>query len=231
MLTVYFAKLYNTPKDILFDFANIHRLDARVPKIFFSHEANYKGSPDRISIDRGHLEAKKLVFLTRDPRDVIVSLYAHRLHRDKNWDGPIEDFIASTEGGFSTALRFYTLWSDFLEGHDDSIVVRYEDLCSNPYRTFEAVLRHLGQSVDRAVLAETVEETGFAQLQEMESQGRFRSNRLNADRIDDPQAFKVRRGVIGGFVEDLYPGLVSQVGSMMDQELKGAFGYRAGSGE
>ncbi|WP_420347752.1 sulfotransferase domain-containing protein [Pelagibius sp.] len=231
MLTLYFAKIYNTPRDVLFDFANIHRSDSRVPKIFFSHEADYKGSPDRISIDRRRLEAKKLIFLARDPRDVIVSLYAHRLRRDRNWDGPIKDFIASAEGGFATALRYFTLWSGFLEGHGDAVVVRYEDLHSDPQRTFQAVLSHLEQPIDHIALAETVEETQFAQLRHMESQGGFRSNRLNAGHIDDPQAFKVRRGVVGGFVEDLYPGLISQVSTMMDRELQGAFGYQAGSGD
>lgn len=226
MLTLYFAKLYGTPKDLLFDFANLHNLDRRVPRLFFSHEVDYKGAPEAVTVDTRRLAAKKLVFLARDPRDMIVSLYAHRTRRDRNWDGPIDGFIASSQGGFATALRYYTLWSGFLAGHRDAFVLRYEDLHADPCRVFAALLGHLGQPVDQEAIRETVDETRFDRLRELEAKSQFQSKRLNATNLEDSQAFKVRRGVVGGYVEDLYPVLVEQVGQMMDRELRGAFGYR-----
>lgn len=225
MLTLYCAKLYGTPEDLLYDFANLHNLDPRAPKLYFSHEADYMGAPESIHIDP-QLRHKKLVFLARDPRDMIVSLYAHRVHRDKNWDGSIEDFINSPAGGFATALRYYHLWSDFLAGHPDALVIRYEDLHADPETAFAAILGHLGQPVDVQAIRETIEETKFARLREKESKSAFQSKRLNAVDLEDPQAFKVRRGVVGGFADDLQPGMVSRIGRMMDQELHGAFGYQ-----
>ena len=231
MLTLYFSKIYGTPKDVLFDFANLHAFDRRVPKVYFSHEADYKGAPESIRIDRRQLERKKLLFLARDPRDVIVSLYAHRVNRDRNWDGPIETFIASSDGGFTTALRYYKRWNDFLTSHHDAMVLRYEDLHSDPAAAFTAVLRHLGLPVDGTALRETIEESQFTRLQKMESDAHFRSKRLSGAHLNDPQAFKVRRGLVGGFAEDLAPGMAHTVGQMMDNELQGAFGYRAGPGK
>jgi hypothetical protein len=235
MLSLYFAKLYGTPKDLLIDFANLHNLDHRVPRIYFSHEADYKGPPESVRIDRRQLRRKKLVFLVRDPRDVIVSLYAHRVHRSRNWEGPIARFVAGEEGGFATTLRYYRDWNEFLKEHGKALVLRYEDLHGDPAGSFERLLRYLGQPVDKAALDATVAETQFAELQKMESEAQFRSTRLNAKaqgkEQGNPQALKVRRGRVGGFAEDLDAETASEVGAMMDNELQGAFGYRAAQNE
>lgn len=231
MLSLYFAKLYATPKDLLIDFANLHNLDRRVPRLFFSHEADYKGPPESVRIDRRQLRRKKLVFLARDPRDVIVSLYAHRVHRSRNWEGPIGRFVAGEEGGLATALRYCRDWNAFLAEHGRALVLRYEDLHGDPAGSFEKLLRYLGQPVDEAALRATVEETQFTELQKMESEARFQSSRLTAADPENPQALKVRRGRIGGFAEDLDRETARAVSAMMDNELQGAFGYRAGQSE
>jgi alcohol sulfotransferase len=228
MLTVYFSRIYGTPADILYDFANIHAFDSRAPKLFFTHEAAYSDVPDSLAIDRKRFEKKKVIFLARDPRDVIVSLYAHRVHRDKTWEGPIEDFIASPEGGYETALRYYHLWSEFLAKHEDAIVLRYEDFHREPGKSFEELLRFLNQPVDSKAIRATVEETEFARLKKMESQSAFQSGRLRTKEPENPEAYKVRRGKIGGFTKDLNPALAQEIGATMDRVLQGAFGYRTG---
>ncbi len=228
MLTLYFARLYGTPKDLLIDFANLHLLDPRVPRIYFSHEVDYKGAPAGVRIDRRRLARKKLIFLARDPRDVIVSLYAHRVHRDRDWEGPLEAFIDADEGGLATALRYYQLWNDFLAGHREAVVLRYEDVHADPAAALATVLRHLGQAVDEAALDACIEESAFDRLKRMEARSEFRSGRLSARNLDNPQAAKVRRGIVGGFVEDLNPATARAVGRRMESHLRGAFGYRAG---
>lgn len=227
MLTLYFARIYGTPKNLLIDFANLHLLDARVPRIYFSHEVDYKGAPARVRIDRRHLAHKKLLFLTRDPRDVIVSLYAHRVHRDRNWEGPLETFIDANEGGFPTALRYYQMWNEFLAEHGKAVVLRYEDFHADPAGALAKVLRHLGQPVDEGALSACIEESTFDRLKRMEARSEFRSGRLSTRNLDDPQAAKVRRGTVGGFVEDLDPATARAVGQRMESHLRGAFGYRA----
>lgn len=229
MLTIYFSRIYGTPADILYDFANVHAFDSRAPKLFFTHEATYSDVPESISIDRKRFERKKVIFLARDPRDVIVSLYAHRVHRDKTWQGPIEDFIANPQGGFQTELRYYRLWSDFLAEHKDSIVLRYEDFHREPGEAFKRLLKFLDQPVDCEAIRATVEDTQFARLKKMESQSAFQSGRLRTKEPENPEAYKVRRGRIGGFAQDLSPELVDEVNTAMDRELQGAFGYRAGN--
>jgi alcohol sulfotransferase len=231
MLSFYFARLYGTPKDLPIDFANLHNLDRRVPRLYFSHEADYKGPPERIRIDRRRLRNKKLVFLARDPRDVIVSLYAHRVHRSRNWEGPIDSFVTGAEGGLATALRYFHDWNGFLAEHGAALVLRYEDLHADPAAGLAALLHHLGQPVDAEAIRAAVEETRFARLQKMESEALFRSTRLAARDAGNPEAFKVRRGRIGGFAEDLDPETAREIGTTMDDELQGAFGYRAAPSE
>jgi len=228
MLTVYCTKLYGISSDLLIDFINLHQVDRRIPRLFFSHEVNYKAAPASVSIDRRRLTRTKLIFLTRDPRDVIVSLYAHRVYRDHDWRGSIETFLTSADGGLLTILQYYKIWNEYLTTHSDALVIRYEDLHADPCTVFQALLGHLGQPVIQTALVDTVNETTFPRLREMERQSQFRSNRLNAQSIDHPEAFKVRRGVVGGFVDDLRPELVGRMNQTMDRELQGAFGYQAG---
>ena len=114
MISHLFHLKYGTPEREIVKFDNLHRLDARVPKIYFTRWANLltpgEGGP-------APDPATRFVFLFRDPRDVAVSYWFHlrnrstpveRAHKgvaDAVLAQPIFDFVTDPRSACPTSSR------------------------------------------------------------------------------------------------------------------------------
>src|SRR5205085_11504613 len=80
------------------------------------------------------------------------------------------------------------------------LAIRYEELRAEPSRWLGPLLRFLGlPDVNDSLVADAVEYASFENMQRMEATNHFRSKRLRLGDESDPEAFKVRRGKIGGY--------------------------------
>ena len=74
MISRYYQLVYGIPESVLLGFDNYHRRNARIPKIFFTHDnyiKDYTGEFD----SKASFYAKKFVLLVRNPKDIAVSQY------------------------------------------------------------------------------------------------------------------------------------------------------------
>jgi hypothetical protein len=79
-------------------------------------------------------------------------------------------------------------------------LVRYESCRRHPEETFRDVLGFLGfTKVDESVLQRSLEFAKFENMHRMEAARIFDSAGLSRANPDDPESFRVRRGVIGGY--------------------------------
>jgi hypothetical protein len=85
------------------------------------------------------------IFLTRDPKDVLVSSFYHCKHRGKTIpeDMTISEFIRSDGGGISLIAKWHRDWEERLKGVN-CLRVKYEDLHEYPHETFEEILSFIG---------------------------------------------------------------------------------------
>ena len=86
MISRYFQLVYKLPDNILMGFDNYHKLDARIPRIFFTHDNYLRGYTGNVDSKKDFYD-KKTVLLVRNPMDVAVSQARgpgpgayHRLH-------------------------------------------------------------------------------------------------------------------------------------------------------
>ena len=85
MLSGYYQRRYGLPARSLLGFENFHRRDARVPRIFFTHDnyiADYTGHRN----SKSDYYPKRTVLLVRCPQDTVVSQYfqwKYRMRRAK----------------------------------------------------------------------------------------------------------------------------------------------------
>lgn len=130
------------------DFFQLWKQDkSRVPRLFVTNDDNpHTCFPDEIRDEKTIFDGKKVVFLSRDPRNVIASLYYRRSRRgyiDSNYYwGTLTDFIREGEGGFETLLTYYASWTS-----PERVKVHhlcYEDLHSNPSNELKRVTEFLG---------------------------------------------------------------------------------------
>jgi hypothetical protein len=169
---------------------------------------------------------KRVVFLVRDPRDVVVSMYFERSRRERAYHGTLSSFLHERRGSLDTILAYYNVWARSRAIPSELLIVRYEDLRRDTEQELARLLAFLGV---RDVSAETVRDAvGFASfesMREMESSGSLGSGRLRPRDPNDPESFKTRRGKVGGFVDYLTPEEIADVERRIRSELDPSFGY------
>lgn len=200
-LTFYYAERYGLADPPLLEFANLHHLDRRIPKIYFTHDEEATLRPDELGRDKSRYARKHVLFVSRDPRDVCVSLYFHRRHRDRDLDQPIFEFATGEAGGLRTTIEFMNIWRAALKQIPASLEISYEAMHAESEQTLAKILRFFGEEPDPRAVRIAIERARFDRLQSLERKGAFASGRLTAADPSDADSFKVRRGKVGGFAD------------------------------
>ena len=201
-----------------------------LPRILATHDDSPQAKrPDEMLTDKRAYRGSRVVFLVRDPRDVIVSLYHHRAswHRDSDdaYGGTLGEFLGESSGSFDSLLRFYEIWSENREVPAAFLLVRYEDLHTDPARELRRVLDFVGAGgVSDEIIEEAVKFAAFRNMQRLEDEGSLKTKALRVRDAKDPNARRVRRGRVGGHTDELSPELVAELDRRL-AESGGPFGY------
>jgi hypothetical protein len=190
---------------LVFDYQALSR-QAGVAMPFFTHDlaSNTEGRHFRdLEADKSRYGKKKVLFLHRDPRDVMVSSYSHATRRKNLFSGTISEFIRDPHYGIEKILTFYAHWEKAQDVPLGFHLVRYADLHAKPAEALGGVLRFLGEKVEDEAVAEAIEFASFSQMKKMEQAEYFKSSKLRAANPNDTESFKARKGVEGGYREAL----------------------------
>jgi Sulfotransferase domain len=210
----------------LTELAHLAEIDRRVPLVLVTHDddAQYK-APAEVERDKSRYRQRRVVLLVRDPRDVIVSLY-HQMHgRRDRYEGTLAEFVDEPVGGFASLLAFYDAWAAALDVPTALLVVRYEDLHTRPEAELAQVLAFLGVAAAPATVAAAVAHGSFANMRRLEESGTTASDRLRPGRAGDLDTYKTRKGMVGGFRDELDPDQIARLDRMMAASSALVFGY------
>ena len=214
-----------------------------VPGIRVTHDrAPHRKRPDELPALKNEYAGRKVIFMVRDPRDVIVSYYFHKTKREKArtfwffqrkrrethspFTGSLSEFLRVEIGGFDTLLRYYNIWAESRRLTDGFLLIRYEDMHDDPERELRRVVDFLGLAAitDDEVRA-AVEFAAFDNMRKMEAaEGTGPYKLAPADRSDE-ESFKVRKGKVGGYVEYLSADDIEFLNRKMAETLNGFYGY------
>jgi hypothetical protein len=162
------------------------------------------------------------IYIVRNPLDVAIS-FSHHL-------GMTLDEAIATMGtpDVTTPVndeRVYEIWGSWSQHveswtrkpHHAIYVMRYEDMLSDPQKTFGGLARHLLLDATPAQIDLAIERSSFAKLQEQEEKTGFMEASKKAERF-------FREGRAGQWKEVLTPAQVDRV--VKDhREQMGRFGY------
>jgi hypothetical protein len=150
--------------------------------------------------DKSQYRNKKVLLLSRDVRDTLVSAYFHATKRIKVFEGTISEFIRSEQYGAIKILTFYRQWYEARGVPKDFLFLRYEDLHKTPDAALTNVLTFLGVKRPAAdVVRAAIEYASFDNLKKAEAENRFSSSILSSTDGNDPQSSKVREGKMGKY--------------------------------
>jgi hypothetical protein len=211
----------------LIDIEQLAAKNARIPRIQVTHDSSpHLKRPDELETDKRRYRGKKVIFLVRDPRDVIISNYFQATKRDKYFQGDISSFIRHNRYGIDTMLRFMNIWHQSRHIPDGFLLVRYEDLQEDTYQQLQGVVCFLGlDSVKDKILRDAIEFARFGSMQKMEREGLLNSPRLKPGDPTDPESYKMRRGKVGGHQDYLDSDDIEYLNYKIETELAHQFGY------
>ena len=226
-------------EDILF-LRDRQKLPPAVPRITVVHDDRpMLKSPDKLKATKTRYGDKKLIFLVRDPRDVIVSSFFEMKNRayifgDNPYEtrraifeGSLSEFINREEGGFDTILRYYNIWAANRHIPKDFLLVRYEDINANPHNELRRVVNFLGlQVVSDEVIANAVKYASFDNMHRMEANQKFHTSILKPADKADINSYKTRKGKVRGFTDNLTKDEIEALNRKLDEQLTDYYGYK-----
>ncbi|MEM6730517.1 MAG: sulfotransferase domain-containing protein [Myxococcota bacterium] len=143
----------------------------------------------------------RLVYLERDPRDVMVSLYHQVTGRFRDffsYEGTLSEFLRHPYFGAANLRRFREMWG-ILSQQPNCLRITYEDCHADAASVLRRVLSHYEIPWDEHRLMRAVEHGRFDRMKRVEQSGEFAHPWLRP-RNGSP---KVRKGQVGGFAETL----------------------------
>ncbi len=238
MLSRVFQQLAGADSDTMLEFDNFKRINAQIPSLYFTHGnylRNYTGRWD----DKADFYAKRIVMLTRDPRDIAVSQYfqwKYRMLPRKKMlnDYPLHgsdvslfDFVVDPNAGLPAILDFLDIWQRELPSVSDSVIIRYEDMRVDPGRELGRVLDFFGLATTRQQLEEAVAFASYENMKRLEQKQVFRTHgqRLVPGNRENPDSYKVRRAKVGGYRDYFDDGEVAVIDALMQARAGPLFGY------
>jgi len=166
----------------------------------------------------------KVLFLVRDPRDVIVSHYYQVIKRAKNpfIFNSMSEFIKDDILGFKRIIHFYNLW--FAKKHipNTFLLLKYEELLENGVESLMKVnlffnLNILKSDIERIYLASSADKMRKKEIaNQLEGFNDFGKSR---------NQLKVRNAKIGGYKSELSEQDIFYCNKEM-RKLNTYFGYR-----
>jgi hypothetical protein len=239
MLSRFYQIKHQLPINRLLEFDNLHRMQPLVPKVLFSHNnylRDYLQAKDKLD----HFRGKKVVLLVRDPRDVAVSQffqwkYRMRPHKKllNNYpphgaDIGVWEFVTNPDCGVPRIVDFFNGWARALPDLEDNLlVVRYEDMRTDPAGVLAKVLDFVGTPGTPEEVAKAVEFASYDNMKKLEEKSLFKGSgaRVRPGDKNNPDSFKVRRAKVGGYRDYFDDTQVESVDRMVQQKLDPLFGY------
>jgi hypothetical protein len=237
MLSGFYHDAYGLSGKTLLGFDNLHRKDARIPKVFFTHDnylKDYTGNRD----SKRDFYDKKVVLMVRQPQDVVVSEYFNWKYRMKPVKMYLNDFPAHGQDvsvfdfamrpcGLVRILDLMNLWAREMDRVKDLLLIRYEEMRSDPEAVFRRVVRFVGGAERDESIRAAVEFASLENMRRMEQEKTFwlGGGRMKPGDPSNPQSYKVRRAKVGGYRDHFDEAEAATLDEIVNTRLDPVYGY------
>jgi hypothetical protein len=156
---------------------------------------------------------KKVIYIVRDPRDVIISYYHYHIKMNKIQDDySIEKFASKFINGqldnFGTWAENVGSWLGARKNSHDFLLLRYEDMLENPRDELEKVASFLSLNFSINQLGKIIQFNSFQNMQKLE---RKESNLWKPIKYSRKDNFFVRIAHVGSWKTEISSSIVRKI--------------------
>jgi hypothetical protein len=143
----------------------------------------------------------RVIYVVRDPRDVMVSYYYHNRRKKLKFEISIDEYVARND-------TWPCDWGDHVAGwlsradQDDVLIIRYEDLKENTQASFRRIVDFCGLDLSDEQLTDYIERSSFDRMSKAEEAVRELEAAAGVTEARDDLRF-MRRGVVGDWKTEL----------------------------
>ena len=151
---------------------------------------------------RNRYRRGKVLFLVRDPRDVVVSHFHQVTKRAKNpfVFNSISDFVKDDILGFKRIIQYYNLWFFQKDIPKDFLLIKYEDLLNQGVDTLSEINKFFNIDISKDKIEKIYSESSANKMRKKEKENKLEGF---TDFGKDRDKLKVRNAKIGGFINEL----------------------------
>lgn len=191
------------------DFTNSHLI---IPDVDYNPEAILNCMSPRIIKSHQPFPQpyKRVVYLVRDGRDVAVSYFHYmkkygRLNKNLEFQDYLPQFIDGTLDSYGSWGNHVKSWVN--SSTENFIVIKYEDLKSNPLPILRRVIEFCGLKVDENKILAAIESSDVRRMQSLEKK---QHNNVSLLSNSDPSMLFVRKGIVGDWENYFSPLMLDQ---------------------
>lgn len=170
-----------------------------------------------------HALTRSVVYIVRDPRDVLLSFSKHMGESVDQAIESLTDRFRTLKSQEFRVADFLGNWAEHVRSYANADthnvrVFRYEDLRENTAETFAEIVKHVGLEVKMNRIKKAVEITELSKLRDKEKQAGFTESSPHAK----DQFFG--KGKVGGWREKLTPKQIYTIEKRFGTVMK-RYGY------
>jgi hypothetical protein len=239
MMSRYYQLVFGIPERALLGFENYHRRNAAIPKILFTHD-NYIKDFTGDSDTKKAFYDKKVVLMVRNPKDIAVSQYFQWQHRMRATKKRLNrypphgaeisayDFVMDPNCGLPDIIAFLNLWMREEQRIGKLLIVRYEDMRSDPQATLGRVMEFVNENEpDLRAVSGAVDYSSVENMRALEEKNVFwlAGGRMKPGKKGDPNSYKVRRAKVAGYRDYFDDVQTAVIDELVAKELSPVYGY------
>jgi hypothetical protein len=219
------------------DPVNFARLESRIPEIYDVTDRNLRAFP-RPRIIKSHEcfdpRYKKIIYIVRDPRDVLISYYEFQLKRRVISDElSLEEFVprfmeSEIEPKTGSWRDHVVSWTATRGGQKNFLLLRYEDMIADTQKESTKIAAFLGLDSSPERIARAVTLSSADRMRKLEKEQSRQWKETKKTRQDKPF---VRKAASGGWKSILSEKAVAQIESAWGDVMSSAGYELATAGE
>jgi hypothetical protein len=201
----------------------------RLPRLSIKHDDKpYKRRPEELDTDKGQYRRDRVIFLCRDPRDVLVSHYYSLQHRSTSYrySGTLAEYAYEERGSLATIIAYYNIWAAQRHRPRAFLCLRYEDFAAQPQQNLQRALSFIGvEEIDERLISDSVAYATFDNMRRLEEEDAFGAKTLRPGDRSDLRTYKTRKGIVGDHLNAFDTRELAWLDDVIDRCLDPCFGY------